>query len=537
MNEIKPQLSSGMHFSVVWILPLVALILGAWALVYTLINEGPEIKIRFETAHGLEAGKTKVRYRSVDVGVVEEVRLSADHKGVVAMVKLHKETRPLLREGSRFWVVTAQVSGGGVSGLDTLLSGAYIEFSEGDGEDGIREFEGLNRQPQTPIGAPGLRLQLLSSHAHSISAGDPILFHGYKVGRVESLDFDLALRKIHYDIFIDAPYHELVDSSVRFWEISGVSFSATADGIEVNTGSMETILTGGITFARPAGFAPGKKVESGTEFKLFASRSEIEQDPYRYGVYYVVLFDQSLRGLKPGAAVEFRGIELGYVDKIMVKEVMATNKPGGDGVIPVLIYLEPGRLLSGDNPESIDRLRESISLGVANGLRASLATGNLLTGSLFVNLDFYPEVEAAQQGEYLGYVTLPTAAGGLQKMGQQITTLLEKINGLPLDDTVDGVNTALVELNASLAALRELLDNKKTQGLTTELTSLMAELREVAKGISPDSPAYQSLNSSLRDLNYSLQNLSDFTNTLSTNPNAIIRSVELPADPVPEAKK
>lgn len=536
MSETKAQISSGRKLTPIWILPMVALAMGLWALFYSLSNEGPEVQVRFSTAAGLTAGKTKVKFRDVEVGTVTEVRLSTDQEAVVAVLKLDKETEDLMREDTRFWVVTARVSGTNISGLDTLLSGAYIEFAPGETGKKTDEFVGLDAPPQTPAGAPGLRVTLLSNSTHSVSAGDPVLYRGYTVGRVEKREFRLEERKIEYQIFIDEPFHELVDSSVRFWDASGVSFNASADGFELNTASLEAILVGGVSFGRPTGFDNGVAVNNGETFRLYSSREDAETDPYRHGKFYVVNFAQSLRGLTPGAPVEYRGIKMGYVVKIMVEELMSTSEPGAGLAIPVLIRIEPGRLRNGDNPEMVQMLDDSLHAGVDNGMRASLNTGNLLTGSLYVEIDYYPDEPPASIGNYIGYPTIPSVAGGFSRIGNQVTTLLESINDMPLDETVTGVNETLAEFTATLASLRELLEHDQTQTLTLELQALLKELRELVQGVSPESAVYQSLDASLRELNRTLGNLTNLTETLSAKPNSVVMPVDIPADPIPEAR-
>ncbi|NND69385.1 MAG: MCE family protein, partial [Halioglobus sp.] len=308
---------SGFKLSAVWIIPLLALLLGVFLVVQAWMTEGPEIEISFSTATGLEQGKTRIKYRNVDIGVVEKVRLNSDFQGVIATAKLDRQAVPLLRADTRFWVVTAQVGISSITGLDTLLSGAYIQLAPGEGELGIRSFEALEQPPLTPSGAPGLRLELTAEHAASASTGNDVLYKGFKVGRVENRTFDPRERLVRYTIFIDAPYHELVNSAVRFWDISGFELSAGADGFRVETGSVDTMLLGGVAFALPDGVSAGTPVEAGTSFKLYGTRDEIHENPFSYGTYFVVKFSQSIKGLLPGAPVEYRGIPVGQVERIM----------------------------------------------------------------------------------------------------------------------------------------------------------------------------------------------------------------------------
>jgi len=537
----QADIGQGRKLSGIWIIPILALVLGVYMVIHNWMTEGPEIKIAFSTADGLEAGKTKVKYRNVEMGLVEEVHLNDDFDGVIATVKLDRQALQLLRDDTRFWVVTARVGVGSISGLDTLLSGAYIQMAPGLGTEGQREFVALEQPPLTPEGAPGLRLRLISQRASSVSAGDAVLYSGYKVGRVESMTFDPSDRKVHYTMFIDAPYHELVDSETRFWDVSGISLSAGANGFKMETGSMDTVLLGGVAFGLPPGMPKGEPVEHNTEFEMYASYEDILKNPYRYGTHYVISFSQSVKGLLPGAPVEYRGITLGRVKRMLLKESIESNIDegrGGEGAdIPVLIYLEPGRLELPDSQSSLDSLYNSIRLGVKNGLRASLETGSLLTGAKYVNIDYFQGVEAAAVGSRFDYPTIPAVETGLGQVEQKLNALLDKFNQLPLEDAVGGANTAIATLNQTLGSLDTIIANQSTQKLPEELDRTLQELRATLKGFSPDSEVYQSISSSLLRLNRTLGNMESLTRTLSGQPNAVFLPSSPTPDPIPEVKQ
>jgi paraquat-inducible protein B len=530
----QAEISQGRKLSGIWIIPILALVLGIYMVIHNYLTEGPSIDIAFKTADGLAAGKTKIKYRNVDMGLVEEVRLNERLDGVIAKVKMERQALPMLREDTRFWVVTARVGLGNISGLDTLLSGAYIQLAPGEGVKGKRDFVALEQPPLTPSGAPGLRVHLTSAKAASVSAGDAVLFNGYKVGRVESMTFEPDDRRAHYTLFIDAPYHDLVDSQTRFWNVSGISLSAGADGFKLDTGSMDTILLGGVGFGHPPGVGKGKPVENNTEFDLYPSYEDILKNPFRYGTHYIVFFSQSIKGLSPGAPVEFRGLTIGRVERIMLKENMEYSMEqeleGTALAIPVLIYLEPGRLELPDIPASVDSLRKGIEIGVTNGMRASLETGSLLTGAKYVNIDYFPNAEEASMGDFFGYTTLPSIETGLGQIEQKLTAVLDKINALPLEDTVASANTTIMTLNSTLASLHTLLEKQSVQQLPEQLDKTLQELRNTLQGLSPDSEAYQSLNSSLLRLNRTMGNMESLTRTLSAQPNAAL----LPSTPVPD---
>ena len=538
MTAEKAQIQHSRSISAIWIIPLLALVLGVYMVVHNWMTKGPDIEIAFKTASGLEQGKTKIKYRNVTMGVIEKVSLNKDFDGVIATATLDRQALPLLREDTQFWVVTARVGLGNISGLDTLLSGAYIQLAPGKGEKEKRKFIALEQPPLTPADAPGVRVHLTSKKSSSISAGDAVLYAGYNVGRVETMTFNVKSRELQYTMFIEAPYHDLVDSHSRFWDASGISLSAGAAGFKVETGSLETILLGGVAFGLPPGIARGKPVGSEANFKLYGSYEDIKENPFRYGTYYVASFAQSIKGLVPGAPVEYRGITLGKVERIMLKESFQENialgKQGEGAKIPVLIYLEPGRLEMPDEAQSIDELHKSITRGVSNGMRASLETGNLLTGAKFINIDYYDDTEAAAVGEFDNYPTIPSLETGLGQLEQKVTAILDKLNALPLDTTVTQANDTIATLNSTLENLNNLVMADGTQGLTAQLDQTLKELSNVLEGFSSGSGAYQSINSSLLRLNRTLGNIESLSRTLTEKPNAVVFPSKSAPDPVPE---
>ncbi len=529
MSDMQPNISSSSKkLSSIWILPIVALLLGVWMVIQTLMNEGPEIKISFENADGLVAGKTKVKLLNVDIGQVEAVTLNPDASGVIVTVGLEKEHKDLLREDTQFWVERARIGAGGISGLGTILSGAFIKVGPGDGKPGRKEYTGLELPPLTDLQAPGIRLTLESDRVGSINSGDAVLYKGYKVGRVESMSFNSPTQTIRYDVFIDAPFHKLINTSVRFWNISGVSMKVSAEGFNVNAEALDTIISGGITFGETPGLPPGKPVEPGSVFRIYDNYDQTLIPDYQFGEYFVVEFSQNISGLLPGAPVEYRGIKIGTVERLMIKELLIDSMKGRGSAIPVLIYVEPARLGLEDTAKNTAMLRGSVVTGVTNGLRATLQSGNLLTGSLYVNLDYYPNEDPAELGEFAGYTTIPTISGGLDKIQQSLAQLLDKVNALPLENTVENANNALGNLDTTLASLDKILASESTQAIPQQLNATL-------EGLSPGSQAYQELNSALYELNKTLQNLSDLSESLSESA-TLLPSPEV-TDPTPEANR
>jgi paraquat-inducible protein B len=281
---------------------------------------------------------------------------------------------------------------------------------------------------------------------------------------------------------------------------------------------------------------------SGAIYKLNASYQALAEDPYQHGIYYVAEFEQSLRGLQPGAPVEYRGIQIGRVERILITEMVAMREAGKGQPIPVLIYLEPARFGLPDSEESVDGMRQSIAAGVKGGMRASLQTGSLLTGALYINIDWYKDLPLTTVGEFDDYPAIPTIPSGLGRLEQQIGSLLDKFNALPLEAIAGNANAALATLDGTLASLTAtmsslqlILDTEGTKALPGELNQTLAELRKALSAISPDSAVGQSLSDSVFELNSTLQNLEELTRTLSDKPNSLLFPSQSPADPIPEA--
>ena len=533
----KPRIDTRKRISVIWIIPILALVIGLWMVVHTKLSEGPTITISFENANGLVAHKTKVEYLNVAVGQVQDVRLNANKDGVVVTIQMNPEAKGLLKADTQFWVVRARVGLGSVTGLSTLLGGAYIKLSPGIEASYRDSFVGLETPPLTPVGTPGVKLNLFNQKAGSISTGDAVLYNGYEVGRIEGTKFDEEKKLVHYDVFVDAPFDKLVTSSVRFWNVSGINLKASADGIDIRTGSLDTVFLGGIAFQLPDGAPPGEPVENGAVFNLYDSYEQILEKPSRYTMEYVVKFSQSLRGLLPGAPVEYRGIPVGHVKKILFEEMFNRKEKLGSGSpIPVLIAIEPVQLGLPDTQSSVEYLKKNLEMSVRNGLRASLETGNLLTGSLFINTDYYEDVDVEEIGNFASYETIPTIHVGFGRLQEQVSNFLSKLNDLPLEQTIENVDQMVATATETLDSINKILNDSNAQQMTAELNATLESCREILEGLSPDSSAFQSFEDSLERLNRTFYNLNELTDTLKERPNSLIFHPNFPSDPIPGAK-
>ncbi|ANJ91802.1 intermembrane transport protein PqiB [Serratia plymuthica] len=532
------------RWSPVWIVPIVTALIGAWILFYHFSHQGPVVTLVTTTAEGLEAGKTKIKSRSVDVGVVETVTLSDDLSKVMVQARLNSGMEKLLHQDSAFWVVKPQIGREGVSGLGTLLSGAYIELQPGTkgkaGKAGKDNYQLLDAPPLASPDAKGLRIVLDSEKSGQLNAGDPVLFRGYRVGSVETSYFDPKMRAMRYQLFISAPYDQLVTSNVRFWKDSGVAFDMSAQGMRVEMGSLATLFSGGVSFDVPEGWDRGEQVKEKTEYELFDNQRSIQDSLYTVHKDYLMFFSDSIRGLQPGAPVEFRGIRLGTVSQVPFYKKGMMQRLDNDYRIPVLIRIEPDRFqkqLGGDFD-----IEGHLKDAEARGMRASLKSANLLTGSLYIDLDFYPQ-EKAWKGprELFGYPLMPTTSGGLAQIQQKLMQTLDKINSLPLNPMINEATKTLAEsqktmqsTQKTIQSLNDIIASKEMKALPQDMQKTLQELNRSVKGFQPGSPAYNKMIGDMQRLDQVLRELQPVLRTLNEKSNALVFEAAGSNDPQPK---
>ncbi|MBW2643857.1 MAG: MCE family protein, partial [Deltaproteobacteria bacterium] len=306
---VKPKKS----ISIVWIVPLVALLIGGWLAYKAITEKGPTITITFKSAEGLEAGKTKIKFKDVEVGQVEEIHLSPDLSHVMVTAQLMKQAKDYLSENTRFWVVRARVAGGGISGLGTLFSGAHIGMDPGKPGKKARSFKGLETPPIVTTDLPGRHFILRAERLGSLDVGKPVYFRQIKVGQVVAYKMEKGGQAVDIKIFIHAPHHERVRENTRFWNAGGVDVSVDANGIKVNTESFVAIMIGGISFENPIDSEPGPAAKEGDIFRLYDKREDIYKKTYVKKTRWLLRFEGSVGGLSVGAPVKFKGIKVGEV--------------------------------------------------------------------------------------------------------------------------------------------------------------------------------------------------------------------------------
>jgi len=527
------------QLSIVWLIPVIAMLIGGWLAYKGLSEKGPTVTISFESAEGLEAGKTKVKYKDVEIGQVETIRFNADLSRVLVTAELVKEAGPYLTENTRFWVVRPRVTASGVSGLGTIFSGAYIGMDPGKEGESARKFEGLEIPPVVTTGMPGRDFLLKATTLGSLEIGAPVYYRKIQVGQVIGYDLDQKGQFLTIKIFIKAPHHKLVKKNTRFWNASGFDLKLDASGLKLNTESLVSIMMGGIAFDTPTSLEIGGPAKEGQVFRLYESRESIFERTYTEKVHYILHFNESIRGLTVGAPVEFRGIKIGQVVDIKSEFDMEKTSPR----ITVLIETEPQRWkVAGTGlSRTADDAKKNISKLVAKGLRAQLKTGSLITGQLFVDIDFHPDAPTTEIIYGEKFPELPTIPAPLQIITARVNNLLSKIETVPIEKigkdlgaTLHNVKNltdsaellqAVKALNETLQQTRQLvqnLDSNVAPAISSTLEQAQKTLVSVEGTLGKDSPMQHEIRRALKELGDAARSIRVLADYLERHPDALI---------------
>lgn len=513
-----------LNVSLVWIVPVLALLVGASLVVRNWMEQGPVISISFRTGEGLVAHKTQVRYRSVVIGEVSSVELAPDRKGVVAKVELSKEAESFATEGARFWVVRPRIGAGGVSGIDTLLSGSFIGADAGESKAPEKHFTGLESPPPITYGEKGKRFVLRASDLGSLDIGSSLYYRRIPVGEVVSYALQEDGRGVDIDVFVQSPYDAFVTLDTRFWNASGIDMQIGANGLKVETQSFSSILMGGLAFGTPDYAATAAPAADQQAFELFADRDTALAPPSGKAQYLRLRFDQSMRGLSVGAPVEFKGVEFGRVTSITLD--YDPKKQIFPVVVDAAVYpqrLGPvhQKMLKVFNHTEGDTAgaRRLIGTFVEHGLRAQARSGNLITGQMFISLDFYPDVPKVAFDRGADPIVIPTVPGSLEKLQEQLQGVLDRIAKLPLESIASNLDGTLRELRRTVKRV----DGQTLPGVTRTLGELQKTLRTANSAIADDSPQREKLGDTLQELERMSRSLRDLADYLGRHPESIIR--------------
>lgn len=518
------KVKTGRNLSVIWLVPFVALLIGGWLAVKAVQEQGPTVTITFASAEGLEAGKTKIKYKDVEIGVVEDIRLSNDLKNVVVTAELKKETEKYLNDKTRFWVVRAQIRGGSVSGLGTLLSGAYLGIDPAVGGQPTDHFIGLEVPPVVTSGLPGRHFWLRADSLGSLEIGTPVYYRQIQVGQVVSYRFGEDGQSVDIQLFIEDPHHTKVTENSRFWNASGIDVSLNAQGLKVDTQSLVSILSGGLSFDIPKDSFPGNEAADGSIFRLYPDKDSIQEKVYTIRRYWMIYFERSVRGLSVGAPVELFGVKVGEV----VNLDLEFDPKKKDFRVPVRVAFEPERISGGEMARSIsaEEAEKNIKMFVEErGLRAQLKSGNLLTGQQLIDLGFYPEAKKTKLTYVDGYPVIPTASGSLEQIQESLAKIASRIEKIPFEQIGSELQEVLTESKVTLRQAGEFagkLNNETAPQLKSTLDELQKTLAELQGTVGKDSPLNYNAKKTLEELTLTLRSLRELTETLDRQPQSVI---------------
>ncbi|RBW46897.1 paraquat-inducible protein B [Psychromonas sp. B3M02] len=539
-TPVQATIKEQKKISAIWIIPILALFIGAWMLFQYVNNKGTEITIIMPTAEGIKVGKTEIRSLNVKVGMVTAVTLSENYDHIEIKAQMSKDSERMLNDKTQFWVVKPRVGSEGISGLDTILSGAYIQIQPGDSKTKKLTFEALDLPPVAPLGSKGKRVILSHNSAGKLSVGDPVSYQGFTVGRVEKTSFDLKAKKALYQLFIFEPYDDLLLSGSQFWLTSGVDVQLKADGLKVQVDSLQSLLSGGVTFGIPAGERVGTPFASDVvKLPLFDNYEQVQNGLYKQYVKFIMEFDETIRGLTVGAPVEYRGIRIGTVLQAPY-DMMVPQGDTSSVKIQVLIKIDLGRLFSADRNLSLSTFQETIEKHFKNGLKGQLKSGNLLTGALFIDTEFdtpNPDFKITKVGEY---DVFPTKKGGLAMIQQQISSFMDKFNDIPLNEvagsmtkTMDSLNQTLTSANNTFDKLNEIISQKEVQAIPADVQTSLQQLQQTLAGFSPNSAIYNDLQQTLDKVEKVMQELQPVLKQINDKPNSLIFGEDQIDDPIP----
>ncbi|MFQ6546861.1 MlaD family protein [Aestuariibius sp. 2305UL40-4] len=501
--EIEPvRQSLFQRVSLVWLIPLFAVVVALGLAYQNYAEQGPYIEVFFPEATGITAGETQLHYRDVTVGLVEDVGFSEDITRVRVGIRLDPEIAEFVDDDARFWIVTPEVSARGVTGLETVLSGVYIEALWDDEPEGLlTEFTGDARAPLVRPGSQGLRFRLSTTAGEGLPEGTPILYRGIEVGRIGTpVISDDGLTTIA-DAFIDAPHDRLVNTSTRFWDTSGFTFSLGPDGAEIDFQSIAALLGGGVSFDTVV--SGGEPVEEGAVYRLYpdesTARSSVFADPDSDAqVQIMAIFDQNASGLTVGAPVQLSGINVGEVIGLTG---IIDERSFGDLDVRLLatMALRPTRLGFDDTVDD-EAVLALLEAQIAQGLRARLASASILTGGLKVEFVIRPDSPPAELDRAaIPFPLVPTVEAEIRDATATAEGVLQRINNLPVEEVLasainlmdnasvliasEEIRSIPVEVNELLRDTRALVGSEAVQGLPDQIGATAAAITEASEDL------------------------------------------------------
>lgn len=536
------------HLPVIWLIPLVAIALGGWLAWRTLEQQGPTITVSFDSAEGLQAGQSQLRFKDLTLGTVRRLDLTPDHTRVIATIATTRQAESLLTDQTVFWVVRPRLFAGSLSGLGTLLSGSYVGMlPRSNGGRPQRHFTGREDPPILAENLPGRTFILKASRLGSISLGSPVFFRDLSVGEVLGWQIGDMAKTVTMRIFVRAPYDKYITTDTRFWNTSGASLTLGGSGIRLQIASLQALLLGGVAFATPAGHAG---VEAGPEtiFPLFPDKETADAASYSRKIPLISYFPGSVRGLGPESEVTVHGLVVGRVKSVRLSYDYAKDEV----TAPVEYEVEPERFI-GIGKKAYPNLRIALEAAVRRGLRASLASANLITGQQMVTLDFDASAPPATLATVGADFVLPAAPGGsISGLTASATALLEQVDAIPFKQIGDNLSNilhatdelthdrrmrnALVDVAATLSTTKMLMSHvnngldpalQKLPGIASGLEHTMTSANKLALslngGYGNGTEFNRSLERLLVQLNDAVQSIRSLADLLTRHPEVLLK--------------
>ena len=531
LSEMPQAHTKRSRLSLIWLIPVIAVAIGGYLAWRTLAQRGPLITITFPTADGITADQTQVRHKAVALGTVEGVRLAKDMSHAIVSVRMKADATPYLTDHARFWVVRPRLTPGNISGLETIVSGAYIEMDPGKSQGKPeRAFAGLAQPPGVRSDEPGETYTLVANRLGSLSSGAPVFYRDLNVGEVLNYDVGDGSGPVKIQVFVRAPFDHYVQKETHFWNVSGLSVNVGAEGVHVQIASLQAVLSGGVGFDAPEG-PKGKPAPAGSSFTLYNDYAAAQNAGFKDKLPFEAFFTSDVRGLGAGAPVDLLGIQVGTVNSVGLDLDPAT----GQARARVRFDVEPeriGQMVEGgsNNPQAVAaRL-------VARGMRAHLQSASLITGQMLLALDFVPGAGKATLGRDGDMTVLPSTSSGLNSILESVSDITQKFDRLPLDELSANLNATLRSANGALSGVEQLARTtnqgltptmRRLPELTTELQGTLAGANRFLSGADRsyggDSHFARELDRAMTELGDTSRSIRQLADFLDRHPEALIR--------------
>ena len=533
------------RFSVIWLIPIIALVVAIFLGWRALSQRGALITISFESAEGLSSGQTQVKHKNVALGTVESIRLTHDFRKVLVGVRMSREADRVLTDKTRFWVVRPRLSGSNISGLETLVSGAYIAVDPVPEGNETHYFTGLESPPGVRSDEPGRTYTLMTSSVSAIGEGSPIFYRGVTVGEVLGYHMPPSGHgPIPVQIFVREPYDDFVHVDTRFWNDSGIDVNFGGGGLKVEVESLQAVLSGGVGF----GFSEdrhGSDVPQAPDeavFKLYDTKADAISAGYHQRIKFVTYFQSSIKGLDIGSEVDLFGVQVGNVTATRLE----LDPARGKAQVRVEMEIQPERIFAGGQPK--DENPESVAQHlVDNGMRAQISSASFVTGASLIALEFVPNAKPATVSMEADAIVLPSEKGGLSGITDSLSDVAAKLDALPLEKIADHLDDLLAgagrtvdspdlkqaihQLSGTLASIHALADHanhgltpvlKDLPALSAQLQQTLAHANTLLASYGGNSDFGNNVNQLLAQLSDTARSLRLLSDYLQRHPNSLI---------------